>query len=1140
VDIGDVTVDFTTNAAAFVANIDLMIEAVQKFDRTVMGAVVAVETLHQAVDDLPAEHVTNVTLTGEDEILEQVAEIREYIDALPDDKTIWVRMAAAGEGGVASPEDTGAAADAINDLTDALDRNAESWARVENVGRDYSVMMGETIADANETSGALDRIFAVTSDGAVEMRTATQAADDFYAGLDRVGHLGDELQAQIRETGDAADLLGQSIQENLDAGMLAAFRATDTLDKGLADLGGAAEATAGAAQAAGTGWRAFGWMTANTLHWIIAGGAEILAVTIPALVALGAGAAVALQGAVDIGEHMESVYTATEATANMFHTTAGQVVGLGHALQDAQNAADPSVYGILGSAVITVNEHFGDLAQTGLQVVDMFQTFAARVAADFAPGGSMGGTVDELLSHMTEDLRGIGELFGNLGHALLTFASQMPGLAEVLLGSFAGIAGALSNVLSFVSKFQLFGASLLTVFMGFEEFNRWGGLVASTLTKMGLASASLTGGPFSFARMGSVIQGLLSVFPTLIGYVGSFATKIGAAGAGNAISTFAKDISEAIKGLTVFQAGLLGAALVGLGFMIDQMVTYQSATQKFTDSLQAAVIKAPNIQAFQQVAQNIAAINTQLVQVAATAPRVVSGLGRGAYVEINPAIAQLHAGLTQQEQDMRNVSQGAAYLATTYKTTLVGGMALASLANVQLAKGIMGSGQSAQIARLQIASLVQGYMSMGAPLTAVGSDVNALAIQSGLASTQVSNLNSAWDQFMQNLTGGTSDLAGLVTSLQNIGQVAGTTQNNLGTATGTMSLSTSQFANALKSMSGEGAGAWTNFGQVVGSTAPQLIDWMRTAGAEGALSGSQFKQGVLDMASALVPLAANSGTAQTDVLGLVHEADPSITTWNQLTAAIGKSGASLSGLTPLVDGATKKMGNMSQVAQNLGTATNTALLSTLSTAKVMASGVGTAMQQYEQALMDGDTHTGTLRDHVLEDFAKMGIGAQQAEQIINAALAGIPTSKTIGIHFMTVGTVPSGYGISGRPSQGGWRVPGYGGGDIHPALLEGGETVVPKELTPAVAPLMKAHGVPGFQGGGIMGGWYDGGFFPGIGPVLSGASGGSSGGGGGLPVLELHLHGDLADKNIWENGQIQTLRYNYRNSGRPTGAVKPS
>ena len=52
------------------------------------------------------------------------------------------------------------------------------------------------------------------------------------------------------------------------------------------------------------------------------------------------------------------------------------------------------------------------------------------------------------------------------------------------------------------------------------------------------------------------------------------------------------------------------------------------------------------------------------------------------------------------------------------------------------------------------------------------------------------------------------------------------------------------------------------------------------------------------------------------------------------------------------------------------------------------------------------------------------------------------------------------------PLAGGGRIPGYGGGDKHLALLEGGEAVVSKETTAANAGTLAAMGVPGFQAGG--------------------------------------------------------------------------
>jgi len=51
----------------------------------------------------------------------------------------------------------------------------------------------------------------------------------------------------------------------------------------------------------------------------------------------------------------------------------------------------------------------------------------------------------------------------------------------------------------------------------------------------------------------------------------------------------------------------------------------------------------------------------------------------------------------------------------------------------------------------------------------------------------------------------------------------------------------------------------------------------------------------------------------------------------------------------------------------------------------------------------------------------------------------------------------------------GGQIPGYGGGDRHLALLEGGEAVVSKETTRAHAQELASWGVPGFQQGGVAG-----------------------------------------------------------------------
>lgn len=90
-------------------------------------------------------------------------------------------------------------------------------------------------------------------------------------------------------------------------------------------------------------------------------------------------------------------------------------------------------------------------------------------------------------------------------------------------------------------------------------------------------------------------------------------------------------------------------------------------------------------------------------------------------------------------------------------------------------------------------------------------------------------------------------------------------------------------------------------------------------------------------------------------------------------------------------------------------------------------------------------------------------------RIITQAIGAL-TPSSGGIAPMTLAGAPPGMRLtSGNQHSAGFLVPGFGGGDKHLALLEGGEAVVPKHLTGMVAPLLSAHKVPGFAAGGFVG-----------------------------------------------------------------------
>ena len=91
--------------------------------------------------------------------------------------------------------------------------------------------------------------------------------------------------------------------------------------------------------------------------------------------------------------------------------------------------------------------------------------------------------------------------------------------------------------------------------------------------------------------------------------------------------------------------------------------------------------------------------------------------------------------------------------------------------------------------------------------------------------------------------------------------------------------------------------------------------------------------------------------------------------------------------------------------------------------------------------------------------------------VVENILAGnlsIPGAGPGGVPYTPAGVAANAPGVYTHRASGG-LIPGYGGGDIVPAMLEPGEAVVPKHLTGAVAPFLAAHRVPGFAGGGFVG-----------------------------------------------------------------------
>ena len=1091
-----------------------------------------------------------------DETIAQIAKVQAALDTLHG-RDIDVKINQAGEAAGA------AAAAAAKDVEDLARANRDGAAAADAA---EAAALGKAAADREASKAARD---------------AALSEEEFLKSLISV-----ERMATLRMEADSLLVRSSDAVRNAQEGVAAATRlsaedmrdavqAVRDFDAGLRPAAALAQEAADRINAAGAAmevsggrafrrWWTFGQQISKVLHWIATLAVEFLAVAIPATLALGAALGVMANGAVSVALHLKSVWQAASATQAMFGTTASQAIGLKGTFEQVAQAVRPDVFAVLGGMVNLANERMGVLAANGQRVAQIFDAFMAKLVFDFSKNGPFGGG-GRLADVMVPDLVKFGQAFGNAGHAIMEFAAKAPGVAEMLLGLVVGITKLVVAVSSLPRP-------IIYAALAFHEFNMWGSAAVALLGRFGLRAEALSGGFNSLGRTVGILSNVFKALPMLmaagISNLGSLMSGFGrlegrVGQAGMAIRNFGADMTDAIVAIPAWQAALAALAVAGIGYLIYRVITAKTAMQNFTDSLQNNINKASNIQALGMLAVSIGAVNDRL----AHTPQLLRNVGTAVHTGIMPVNREFIQGrqaLSSYEQQVRNVTQGANYLAHTYRTSLVGALVLADQAHVKLVKGIMGTSAAAIQARFQIANLVQGYKSMGQPVGAIGTSMTAMAIQAGLAQSQVLKLNQAWDQFMSNLVGGTSGLAGFEGSLANLGTGIATAKNNLSKFAGDFSLSTRQFAQSLNSFTGKGSQAWQNFNQVVGSTAPQLIDWLRTAGAEGAISGNQFQRAILEMTAQLVPFASKSAAAKAEVLGLVQQAGLGIHTWAGLTSAIKNGHLSMKDLQNIISGTTQKMANMSAVAKQLGTVLSSQIASAVSQAEIKASGLTDNLNKLATSIQHGitsgrqfntqiaDTVRSLARDHqsigtvitvlnsmglkiasgagerqsLIKALESIGLSAKQATKLVDSLGLAVKNlhSKKISVttEFINIGHAPTGiFGSNSSMAIGrGHSLTGQAGhtasprgpmlvGELGPEMvfMPGGARVVPHNETASVL------------------------------AALAGAD--AAGNSGHAGTAEIHVHAHLDSKEVFKSVQTQSLKWQTRNAGQRSGLSIP-
>ena len=949
-------------------------------------------------------------------------------------------------------------------------------------------------------------------------------------------------------------------------------------------------------------------LTWTTIHWIATGVAEYLAVAIPGTVALLSGAAVALQASVDVAERVQSIYTATEATYSYMGQTTGTVLGLGDALQKAQNAMQPEVYEAFGAAINGAKNQFGQFDTEGEQVVRMLDQFGAKIDIDLKQG--LGSSIAGLMSGGVQDLREFGQILGNVGHTIVNVAQEMPGFAEVLLR----ILDVGSQVLEWLSHFQ----GLMEGLFALHEAVMWGGLFSNML-------GSLAG----------TLGGAAMNLGTFIGRMGGF--EGAAAEAGGAVANLGRDI----EGAGTFLSGAWGTALVAgvalLGFLIFKAIEAKDAIGQMTSSMEQSVAQVTGLQQIGYTYVDLKAVtaaaagqqkvlDTELANTANKVPGYAikySGEYSPAVTTTAKHVLELSQAQQQLSRDFSTETGNVAYLASYYKINYVQAAELAGLAGVNLTQTLKGNSTAAQENLQMVKNLVAGYGGMGAVQGALGDDINAISFATALQSSDVSKLNQSWDTFIQTVQGPSSGFVGFAQSLVQYGsdmKVAGAGMTGLGT--GAIAAAAHVTTASLQLQS--------DFNNSV-NAAETMINSLRTA-ATVTGNGGPLIAGIKAAVAALIPLAGANQGARAQIYALAEEANgPASGGLQAIAKWAGNVKDPMGTLYKLTGQAALAMANLGQDSANLAATIQSTLNQTLVTAAESVTGVSSAvstylsdLQQYgpasatTQAALDNvnskqneanilasqgaagvEALTGKYTDAVtpinhvatatanfknaLKDTAGVltgvtktalqgliqqyvdagNIGENSALSTINQIMKAAgdspaqinamdkairqlwtdmekmhSLSMSVNVHEYVTSSgrtatslLNPGSNAAGTPSASpGWSWVGEAGPEL--VRFHGGETVVPN------------HAVGGYAGGA---GWYDGGgYFPGLAPILSGASGGSSGGGGasagGAQPLHVHL---MLDGREMATAILPDLvgaanRYSLRSSGKATGLLRPS
>lgn len=432
-------------------------------------------------------------------------------------------------------------------------------------------------------------------------------------------------------------------------------------------------------------------------------------------------------------------------------------------------------------------------------------------------------------------------------------------------------------------------------------------------------------------------------------------------------------------------------------------------------------------------------------------------------------------------------------------------LALMGLAGVR-------ANDSFEVMQQKVKNLIAGWNDMSISGGILGQGINAIQLQSEIASSHIQDLTGAWDAFMKLVAGSETTFVSFEQSIATLDQSAQGITKTVTTYNAALGKNVTTTSHQIASINGLNDASLTlrqNWESSL-SAAGQFYDALTLQAAAaglGAKGNNLLARAGKDLIAQLLPLAKGSASATAQLYAFAQIAGyQGPNSMKQLVAWLGNTKNAEKDLNGITTQLTVSSADLIQDVQNLAGAINQDLNQAMAAALVQANGGQKAFDDFASAVLNAHGNiskmTGpaqTLANtliHVLgntkqahaefDTFAiQLGLTKGQADQLWQS-LNKIPTSQVD-----TVKVIGNGYysvtGASGQSftiSQGGLNSPHAMGGLITGGMpfagnsgdnvlisAKTGEAVVPTSLVPKYAPSFAADGIPGFASGGLVGGY---------------------------------------------------------------------